>query len=283
MKILVTGAKGQLGQDMVNLCSSRNFSVFAADSMTLDITNKDRIDEFMGKHTPEIIINCAAYNEVDQAEKDDKKAFLINGLALKHLALAANEYGSILVHYSTDYVFDGGKKSPYCVTDKPHPINRYGESKLLGENHVRDLCDHYFLIRTSWVFGRGNMNFAKKVQEWSKNKKEISVVDDQVSTPTYTVDLAKATIDLLSTKKFGLFHITNTGSCSRYDWAQYILQQVGWKGKLVRAKSADFKTAAERPAFSVLDNFGTDEVLGYSLPSWQDATSRFLKEKGVIL
>jgi dTDP-4-dehydrorhamnose reductase len=282
MKVLVTGAQGQLGQDMVNQCKIRGIECIATNSKTLDITDQKSVNAMVKTHKPDIIFNCAAYNAVDRAEEEWRRAFSVNGLGVKHLALAANEYGSVLVHYSTDYVFDGSNNRPYTVVDTPHPISRYGESKLFGEDIVRDLCHHYFLIRVSWLFGKGNTNFVSKVLDWSREKTEIAVVDDQISSPTYTVDLAKATLDLVSTHSFGLYHITNAGACSRYDWARYILEKTGWTGRLLNVKSRVFKTPAHRPAYSVLDNFGTHETLGYTLPSWQDATSRYLREIGVI-
>ena len=281
MKVLVTGSQGQLGQDIVNQCLLRGIECYAASSKTLDITDQKSVNLMVKTHKPDIIFNCAAYNAVDRAEEEWRKAFSVNGLGVKNLALAANEFGSVLVHYSTDYVFDGNNNRPYTVADTPHPISRYGESKLFGETLVRDLCDHYFLIRVSWLFGKGNTNFVSKVLDWSREKTEIAVVDDQISSPTYTVDLAKASLDLVSTHSFGLYHITNAGACPRYDWAQYILEKTGWTGRLLNVKSRVFKTPAHRPAYSVLDNFGTQETLGYTLPSWQDATSRYLREIGV--
>jgi len=282
MKVLVTGSHGQLGQDIVNQCTIRGIECVATNSKTLDITDQKSVNGMVKTHKPDIIFNCAAYNAVDRAEEEWRKAFSVNGLGVKHLALAANEYGSILVHYSTDYVFDGNNNRPYTVVDTPHPVSRYGESKLFGEDIVRDLCHHYFLIRVSWLFGKGNANFVSKVLDWSREKTEIAVVDDQISSPTYTVDLAKATLDLVATHSFGLYHITNTGACPRYDWARYILEKAEWTGKLLNVKSRVFKTPAHRPAYSVLDNFGTPETIGYTLPSWQDATSRYLREIGVI-
>jgi dTDP-4-dehydrorhamnose reductase len=138
----------------------------------------------------------------------------------------------------------------------------------------------YYLLRVSWVFGLGNVNFVKKVLEWSDKSDSITVVDDQIASPTYTQDLAKATLDLIQTDQYGLYHCTNSGHCSRFDFAAYVLQQVGWPGELIPGKSSDFETPATRPQFSVLDNFGLKQVIGYSLPSWQDATERFLKEIG---
>jgi len=283
MNILITGANGQLGREIAAQCQSRGIPYTAADSKTLDITREKEVRGMVRSRSPDVIINCAAYNAVDQAESEWEKAFLVNGAGVKNLALAANEYGCRLVHYSTDYVFDGKKTRPYTIADQPHPLSRYGESKLLGEMNVRDLCEQYFLVRVSWVFGKGSTpNFPAKVLEWSRGKQELSFVDDQVSSPTCTVDLAKATLDLVGTGSFGMYHITNTGSCSRYAWARFILDQIQWQGTLSRAKSADFNTPAERPAYSVLDNFGTREVLGYHLPAWEDATLRYLRETGAI-
>lgn len=283
MKVLITGANGQLGQDIVKLCKAKNFQYVAAGSKTLDITDRIRVNELIHDESPDVIINCAAYNAVDLAEQEWKKAYVVNGLAVKHLALAANKYGSMLVHYSSDFVFDGNANRPYTIADAPHPINKYGESKLMGERLLHELCERYFLIRTSWTFGQGNTNFAQKVIDWSREQEEHSVVDDQIGSPTYTVDLAKATIDLIATQSFGLYHITNSGICSRYEWAKYILHQIRWNGILYPAKSFDYKTAAaKRPVYSALDNFGTEEVIGYSLPIWQDATTRYLKEIGLI-
>ena len=282
MNVLVTGAHGQLGQDIVDQCTIRGIECNAASSKTLDITDRKSVNVMVTTLNPDVIFNCAAYNAVDRAEEEWKKAFCVNGLGVKNLVLAANENGSVLVHYSTDYVFDGRNNRPYTVVDSPNPISRYGESKLFGENIVRDLCHRYFLIRLSWLFGKGNTHFVSKVLDWSREKMEISVVDDQISSPTYTVDVAKATLDLVSTHSFGLYHITNEGACSRYDWAHYILKKAGWTGRLLKVQSSVFKTPAHRPAYSVLDNFGTYETLGYTLPSWQDATSRYLREIGVI-
>ncbi len=281
--VLITGAGGQLGQDMVHACRQRKISCISADSKTLDITRFPDVMDFVRSHKEiEAIINCAAYNAVDETEQHWRKAFLVNGTGVRNLALAANSLNVPLVHYSSDYVFDGMQNKPYTIIDPPNPISMYGKSKLLGEQYVRDLADQYFLIRVSWVFGRGNTNFVKKVLEWSKGKNELKVVEDQVASPTYTVDLAKATLDLLTTNLFGLYHITNAGSCSRYAWAQYILDKTGWEGELIPAKSKDFATPAQRPVFSVLDPFGTKESIDYTLPSWQDATDRFLRELKVI-
>ncbi|MCA1914834.1 dTDP-4-dehydrorhamnose reductase [Methanospirillum hungatei] len=280
MKVVITGANGQLGQDITNLLRKHGHDVTACGSKDLDITKYDRVTETIQTHKPDIIINCAAYNAVDLAETEWEKAFLVNGIGPKNLSLAANKVNAAFVHYSTDYVFNGKASRPYTIADHPDPISRYGESKLLGEQQVMRHATRSYLIRVSWVFGSGNINFVKKVLEWSDKSDSITVVDDQVASPTYTKDLAKATLDLIQTDQYGLYHCTNTGHCSRLDFAAYILQQIGWSGELIPGKSTDFKTPATRPGFSVLDNFGLKQVIGYSLPSWQDATERFLKEIG---
>lgn len=282
MNVVITGAGGQLGQDMVKACKERALGVHAADSRRLDITDYNAVKAYLARHPCDVVINCAAYNAVDKAEEEWKTAFHVNGLGVRNLVHAVNECRATLVHYSTDYVFDGESTRPYTLSDRPHPINRYGESKLLGEQFVRDLSDKYYLLRVSWVFGRGSgkTNFAKKIIEWSSTRNELRVVNDQVSSPTYTRDLANATLDLLDTRMYGLYHLTNGGSCSRYDWALEILDSLGWDGTILPASSREFPTPAKRPRFSVLDNFGSPEVLGYQLPDWKDATRRFLQEPG---
>jgi len=282
MTILITGANGQLGQDIRKECDRRGIPYTAADSRSLDITDKRAVRAYMKDRAPETIINCAAYNAVDQAETEWRRAYQVNGLAVRDLALAAREMDAVLVHFSTDYVFDGSSTHPYTIVDAPNPLSRYGKSKLLGEQEVLTLSDQFFLIRTSWVFGTGNVNFARKVLEWSRDKDALSIVTDQVSSPTYTRDLARATLDLCETGYYGLYHVTNSESCSRYDWARFILETIGWKGSLYPAKTPDFPTPARRPAFSVLDNFGLREALGYDLPSWETATLNYLKEMKVI-
>jgi dTDP-4-dehydrorhamnose reductase len=199
----------------------------------------------------------------------------VNGLGPRNLAIVANEIDAELVHYSTDYVFSGEKGSPYTIYDTPDPINRYGESKVLGERFIMSIADKFYLIRTSWVFGDGE-NFAKKVIEWSKKNQVLRIVDDEISSPTYAPDLARATWELIKQRAYGLYHITNSGYCSRYEWAEFILNKIGWSGELKRAKQEDFNLPAKRPRFSVLDNFGLEETVGVKMPHLKTAVERFL-------
>jgi len=318
MKLLITGANGQLGQDLQKECKRRGIQYIATDYLEgstlhvargandsydelratshernvdstnlpncksakhlthLDITDLKSVRETVSQTNPEAIINCAAYNTVDKAEEDWKNAFLVNAIGPKNLAIAANEIGIPLMHFSSDYVFDGKKGSPYFVWDEPKPLSKYGQSKLYGEQLVSLFSNRHLIVRLSWVFGTGNTNFVKRVLEWSKGKNELKIVDDQISSPAYTVDLSSAIIDLLETKAYGIYHMANTGYCSRYEWAKYILELTGWKGKIVPVKSSDFKTAAQRPEFSAMNTFPLKETIGYELPDWKSASQRFL-------
>ncbi|MHA1221716.1 MAG: dTDP-4-dehydrorhamnose reductase [Candidatus Heimdallarchaeaceae archaeon] len=282
MRILITGANGQLGKDFQRLFNKLEVFYLPTDYKTqlqdLDIRNISKIKEIVTKNKIDTIINCAAYNDVDNAERNYKNAYRINSIGVKNLAKVSKKANIELIHYSTDYVFDGKKGQPYTTNDKPNPISKYGYSKFLGENFLIKNTKKFFLIRTSWVFGNGNINFIKKVLNWSRNNTVLRIVTDQISSPTYTRDLAAATLDLVKTKKYGVYHITNSGSCSRFEWAKFILDLTRWKGTLLEAKSSDFKTLANRPATSILDTSKTVEILGYELPNWKDATKRFLQE-----
>jgi len=281
MKVLITGANGQLGQEFQKKFNQLKISYIPTDYQQLDITNIEQIRKLVQKEKDIThIINCAAYNNVDKAEEEWEKAYTINGLAVRNLAIVSNEINAELIHYSTDYVFSGTKKE-YTIYDEPSPINKYGESKALGEKEVKQ-AQKYYLIRVSWVFGMGNINFAKKVISWSKDEEELSITTDEKSAPTYTVDLVEATLELIKHKVYGLYHITNT-PCTRYEWAEYILKLIGWQGRLKQAKRSDFNLPAIRPESSVLNNFGYSQVTGKSMPDWKDATKRFLKEMGYKL
>jgi len=284
MKILITGAGGQLGQDFQKLFEKEGIEYiptdFKEEYTKLDITNLREVIKFAKETKPDVIINCAAYNAVDKAEVEWKIAYNINGLAVRNLAIAASYINAFLVHYSTDYVFDGKKGISYTIFDTPNPLSKYGESKYLGEKLLSTFYDNFALIRTSWVFGKGNVNFAKKVIEWFKNNKSLSFVVDEVSAPTYTVDLANATWGIIRQKARGLYHISNGGECSRYEYGKYILEKIGYDGEIRKAYQKDFNLPAKRPKYSKLDNFGLFETTNFKMPEWKDAVDRFLKEIG---
>lgn len=282
--ILITGANGQLGKEFQKFLSEKNREVLALDIQELDITDLEKTRKILKNIQAEYIINCAAYNDVDKAQEEWKKAFSVNAIGVRNLAIVAAETGAELVHFSSDYVFSGNRNVPYTIYDRPNPINKYGESKVLGERFLKELNNKYYLVRTSWLFGDGEKNFLRKVLLWASSRQNIRVVDDEVSSPTCTSDLAKAVWDIIKIKAYGTYHITNS-SCSRYEWAELILKEINWQGVLERSKRQEFNLPAKRPDYTVLDNFGFKETTGYEMPSWQEATLRFIsamKAKGQI-
>ena len=278
--ILLTGANGQLGHDFQKLFDELGLKYIATDYQELDITDQENIKKFLKDKEIDYIINCAAYNNVDKAEEEPEKCFELNSVAPKNLARAAKEIEAVYVTYSTDFVFDGEKKTPYTEDDLPNPLCVYSESKFEGEKNVLDAYDKSFVIRTSWVFGIANNNFNKQVINWSKNRDELNIVDDQVSVPTYSKDLAEYSWELIKSNKFGLYHISNGGVASKYDQAKYVLESIGWKGKLGTAKTADFNLPAKRAEYSKLSSQKVEAIVGRKIPDWKDAIDRFLEEIG---
>ena len=278
MKILLTGSNGQLGHDFKKIFDRKNIEYIATDHKELDITNDEDLNRFFQENEGIThVINCAAYNDVDKAETD-KKVWLLNTEAPKKLAEFSKKIGVVFVTYTTDFVFDGKKNSPYVEDDNTNGVSEYGKSKAQGEKDVLEAYDRSFVIRTSWVFGIANNNFNKQVINWSKSRNELNIVDDQVSVPTYSMDLAEFSWKLIQTEKFGLYHITNDGIASKYDQAKYVLEKIGWKGTLGRAKTADFNLPAKRPAYSKLDSSKVEKLLGEKIPTWQSGIDRFLEE-----
>ncbi len=275
--ILVTGAGGQLGTALTFLLEKQGQKYEALGRGDLDITNFARVVESTKVLKPRLVINCAAYNDVDAAETHWQDASNVNGLGVRNLAVACAECKVPLVHVSTDFVFDGTKSEPYTIADKPHPINAYGKSKLFGETLLRSLTDRYYLVRTSWVFGRGTNNFMTKLFSWAANNDTLRIIDDQVSAPTAAIDLARALLALAVTGAYGLYHFHNLGQCSKFQWAEYALRKTGWKGKLEPVCSSFFDTVAERPSYSVLDLFPISDR-GFEIPTWEEATSKWLEQ-----
>jgi dTDP-4-dehydrorhamnose reductase len=278
-KILITGADGQLGQTFTEILKKKKIDSLCLEKQELDITDPVKLEKTVRQYQPDFLINCAAYNDVDKAEQDEKTAFLINAIGVRNLARTCQQNNCVLVHYGTDYVFDGKKSSPYKTTDIPHPLNKYGRSKLQGEKYVQILCARHYLIRLSSLFGNNPAtSFPLKLLAWIKGKKEITIVDDQISSPSFTKDVVKATLQLLVTKKYGLYHLTNSGYCSKYEWAKFILKEIKWLGKIFPGKENDFLMKTKRPKFSVLDNSLTEKTIKCKMPSWQKATRAFLKQ-----
>ena len=278
MKILLTGSNGQLGYNLKKLFDSLKIEYIATDYQELDITDNKSLEHFFNENKDFThIINCAAYNDVDKAETDEKVK-LLNTTAPYKLAEFAKKIDAVYVTYSTDFVFDGQKKEPYTEEDIPNPLSEYGKSKYEGEKSVLKTYEKTFVIRTSWVFGIANNNFNKQVINWSKSRDTLNIVDDQVSVPTYSRDLAEISWKLIQTEKYGLYHITNNGEASKYDQAKYVLEKIGWEGKLNRAKTVDFNLPAKRPEYSKLSSEKVEKLLGEKIPTWQSGIDRFLEE-----
>ncbi len=276
--ILITGANGQLGHDFQMIFKEKKINFIATDSKELDITNIERVREFIKNKNINLIINCAAYNNVDKAEEEKEICYKLNAYAPRDLALIAKEIGADYITYSTDFVFDGRKGLPYVEEDAVSPLSIYSEAKAEGEKLVLATYDKSFVIRTSWVFGIANNNFNKQVINWSKSKDILGIVDDQVSVPTYSYDLALYSLKLIETKKYGLYHLSNNGVASKYDQAKYVLNSIGWKGTLNIAKSSDFVLPAKRAEYSKLDSSKLEAVIGEKIPSWESGIDRFLNE-----
>jgi len=278
MNILLTGANGQLGYDFQRLFNEKEISYVATDYSNLDITDIDAVRNFVKGKDFTHIINCAAYNDVDRAEEEKDMCYALNAYAPRDLATVTKEMGAVFVTYSTDFVFDGSKRTSYTEEDTPNPLSVYASSKYEGERLTLETCYRSFIIRTSWVFGIANNNFNKQVIRWSEGKELLKIVDDQVSVPTYSKDLAEYSWELIESNKFGLYHLSNDGECSKKEQAEYVLNKTGWQGRVEGAKTKDFNLPAKRSSYSKISSRKAEEVIGRKMPHWQDAIDRFMEE-----
>lgn len=253
MKILITGSNGMLGYDLIKVLENEH-DLIKTTSKTLDITNKEAVMDFIERETPDIVINSAAYTNVDGCEENQKLAYAVNGEGVKNLALACKKTDSILAHISTDYVFKGDNDTPRCEDDEIGPVSIYGKSKLQAEQAIEEILDKYFIIRTAWLYGYNGGNFPKTMLELAKNNDEITVVNDEVGSPTYTPDLAKAISKLIKTDKYGIYHVTNSDSCSWFEFAKLIFKLANVDVKVSPTTAKEFARPAPRPSYSVLDN-----------------------------
>jgi dTDP-4-dehydrorhamnose reductase len=279
MKILVTGAKGMLGTDLVRILEEHSHKVFATDIEELDITQFDSVKKMVSDISPDVIVNCAAYTDVDKAEEEPEKAFLINSTGVRNLALVCKDLDIELCHISTDYVFDGTKEGPYAPDDLPNPINTYGKSKLAGEEHVQKICNKFYIVRTSWLYGKHGKNFVYTILDLAKKRKELRVVDDQIGSPTWTVTLAQAVAKIIQTQKYGIYHVTDKteNGISWYQFACEIVRLSGLKTEAIPVKTGEFSLLARRPLNSVLDQTRIKSVLNEVLPSWDESLKQFLE------
>ncbi|MBQ7705668.1 MAG: dTDP-4-dehydrorhamnose reductase [Selenomonadaceae bacterium] len=280
--ILVTGITGQLGADVVKELERRGENFIGTTRKELDLSNPEEVKNFIIEKKPDAVIHCAAYTAVDKAESEAELALTVNGLSTRKIAEACREIGAKMLYISTDYVFGGDGETPYEISDEKAPQNIYGKSKLLGEDSVIALLRNYFIVRISWVFGAGGKNFVKTMLNFDKRRKKISVVDDQIGSPTYTADLAPLLVDMINSDKYGIYHATNEGFCSWAELAEEIFKQAGREITVEKIPTSDYPTPAKRPFNSRLSKKSLDEAGFNRLPSWQDAVTRFLTEIGGI-
>jgi dTDP-4-dehydrorhamnose reductase len=276
MKILITGSNGQLGNELRELAPAYpQFEFLYTDEKELDITNEVHIDEYLASQNPDIIINCAAYTAVDRAESEEDIAFLINSTAAGFLAKASAKHGALLVHISTDYIFDGKAFIPYAEINGTNPISAYGRTKLAGELAVQEYADKAIIIRTSWLYSEYGNNFVKTILKYSKERGMLNIVYDQIGTPTYARDLAKTILEILSSKVITsgveVFHYSNEGVASWYDFAKAIVDYSGIECKINPINSKDYSQAATRPFYSVLDKSKLKERFSIEIPYWRDS------------
>lgn len=276
--ILVTGITGQLGYDVAKELERRGENFIGTTRKELDLSKPEEVKNFIIEKKPSTVIHCAAYTAVDKAEEEAELALTVNGLATRKIAEACREVGAKMLYVSTDYVFGGDGETPYEISDEKAPQNIYGKSKLLGEDSVIALLREYFIVRISWVFGSNGKNFVKTMLNFDKRRKKISVVDDQVGSPTYTADVAPLLVDMIQSDKYGIYHATNEGFCSWAEFAEEIFKQAGREITVEKIPTSDYPTPAKRPFNSRLSKKTLDEAGFNRLPSWQDAVTRFLKE-----
>jgi dTDP-4-dehydrorhamnose reductase len=280
MKIVVAGEKGMLARDLIPMLAQHH-EVICPGENRLDITDEKRVLDFIGSTKPDVVINCAAYNQVDQAETDREAAFRVNAHGVQHLAVACDKFGSVLCHFGTDYVFDGKNARLYRPDDEPNPISVYGESKRAGEVYVESILpQHYYLIRTSSLYGKHGSNFVYTVLRLAESNEVLTVVDDQIMSPTWTVNLAQGVLALIESGNFGTYHLTDKtdGGITWFQFAKEILAVKGVDNKVRPVTSDQFRRPARRPAFSVLDTTLFTQRTGYQPMPWRESLKRFLLE-----
>lgn len=278
MKILVTGVKGQLGHDLMNELAKRGIEAVGVDVEEMDITDAKACREVITGAGVDAVLHCAAYTAVDAAEDNVELCRRVNALGTKNIAEVCRDLDIKLLYLSTDYVFDGQGERPWEPEDPCHPLNVYGQTKYEGEAAIRENLSKYFIVRIAWVFGVNGKNFIKTMLRLGEEHGAVSVVDDQVGSPTYTYDLARLLVDMILTDKYGIYHATNEGLCSWYEFACEIFKQAGMDNVTVTpVSSSQFKAKAKRPSNSRMNRDKLDEMGFERLPSWQDALGRYLE------
>ena len=278
MRVLVTGYAGQLGYDTIRLLEARGIECRGVDMQDFDLTDGQAVKDYVQTYRPNAIVHCAAYTNVDKAESQPEICAAVNGMGTVNIVRAALSVGAKVVFISTDYVFPGTGDQPWKINDAYGPRNVYGMSKVQGEDAVRSLMTRYFILRTSWVFGKNGHNFVRTMIRLGKEKKEIRVVDDQIGSPTYTRDLARVICDMLPTEKYGIYHVRNEGFISWFEFAKMIMEKAHLSCRVLPVPSSEYPTPAKRPLNSRMDGSKLAEAGFEPMPSVEDALDRYLEE-----
>lgn len=281
MRIAITGSTGQLGRALIEVL--KEDEVLPLSKPECDVTRLDSLMECLGKFRPDVVIHAAAFTNVDGCELEPEKAYAVNALGTRNVAVASLECGAAMVYISTNEVFDGTSSEPYWEFDRPNPVGVYGRSKLAGEQYVREILSRFFIVRTAWLYYHGGNNFVTKIIRAADERGSLRVVTDEVSNPTYALDLAEAISRLIRTNFYGTYHFTNSGYCSRYDFARLILELSGRGDVPIEPiTSREWVRVARPPLFTPLRNFA-GALIGITLRPWQDALKAFFeKEPGLI-
>ncbi len=277
MCVLVTGVTGQVGYEVVEELKIRNIPVIAASHNEMDITSVESIKKFIESKEIKVVIHCAAYTAVDLAEVESDTCFKVNVDGTKNLADVCKERNALFIFISTDYVFDGTKQGIYTEEDITNPINAYGRSKQEAEGIIKKSLDKFFIVRTSWIFGKNGKNFVNTIRRIATANQQIKVVQDQVGSPTYAKDLAKVLCDLINCRQYGIYHVTNRGFCSWYEFALEIVRRSGLSTEVIPINSNEYTTKAKRPENSKMSDGKISKIQVHEMPNWKIALDDYLK------
>ena len=278
LKVWIAGANGQIGRALNDMLDPMEIEALNTDIDELDITDTDEVLNFGTINRPDVIINCTGITNTDECEKNPEHAYRVNALGARNLSIVARKCGSKIVQISTDDVFDGKSKKPYTEFDDTNPLTVYGRSKRAGENYVKEFTHKHFIIRSNWVFGKGN-NFVNRVLEAADQGRALAVAEDQYGSPTSAKDLARIILHLIRTNEYGTYHATCQGVCNRYEFAKEILRLAGKEEQLNPVPTPQSDLSSARPAYAVLDNFILRIIDVYEMPGWKDSLEEFMKEK----
>jgi len=282
MKVIILGGKGQLGKEFENFLKDKA-EIYSFSHLELDVLNQELLIKKIQEIKPEVVINCSAYTKVDKAEEEKEECIKVNAIGAKNVSYASYKVGAKVIYFSTDYIFDGEKESPYTELDSPNPISTYGRSKLLGEKYTSKHNPNYLILRISWLYGINGRNFIKTIIKKAKEEKELKIVSDQKGSPTYTLDVVKQTWELIKKDKIGIYHSANQGETSWYEFAKKIIEKLKINVKISPIKTGEYPALAKRPKYSVLDNHLLKLEGINIMRDWETALNEFLDNYGTLL